>query len=123
MGLVGRGTGAEFATDEMAIPVACAVRLSARYWRFSLHCFDVAALDRMARDQDLGSNPKRLLRLADAFRCGARLRIVCAGLARAPRSRSGFSTRTAVACGTLAMAFSARGVTRFHLAMLDSQMG
>jgi hypothetical protein len=43
MGVVGRGTRSGFTANEMAIPLAGAVRLSARYWRISVHGFDAAA--------------------------------------------------------------------------------
>ena len=43
MGVVGRGTRSGFAANEMAIPLAGAVRLSPRYGRISLHGFDAAA--------------------------------------------------------------------------------
>ena len=60
----------------MAISLAGAVRLLARYRRFSLHGFDVAALGRIALDQVAGSNPEHLLDFSDAPRCCARLWIV-----------------------------------------------
>ena len=43
MGVVGRGTRSGFTANEMAIPLAGAVRLSARYRRISVHGFDAAA--------------------------------------------------------------------------------
>ena len=43
MGVVGRGTRSGFATNEMAMALAGAVRLSPRYRRISLHGFNAAA--------------------------------------------------------------------------------
>jgi hypothetical protein len=43
MGVVGRGTRPGFAADEMAMPLAGAIRLSPRYRRISLHGFNDAA--------------------------------------------------------------------------------
>ena len=76
VGVVGSGTRAESATNKMAISLAGAVRLPARYWGFSLHGFDVAAPDRMALGQVASPNPKHLLDFADAPWCCARLWIV-----------------------------------------------
>src|SRR5262249_18163775 len=64
MGMVGSRTRTGPPTNEMAVPLARALRLSARDRRFSLHGFDVVAAHCMALDQDLGSNPKHLLRAA-----------------------------------------------------------
>ena len=52
MGVVGRGTRSGFATNEMAMPLAGAIRLSARYGRISLHGFNAAAPHCVVVDQD-----------------------------------------------------------------------
>ena len=51
MGVVGRGTRSGFAANEMAIPLAGAVRLSARYGRISLHGSNAAAPHCVVVDQ------------------------------------------------------------------------
>ena len=51
-GCGGSGTRSGFATNEMAVPLARAVRLSACDWRISLHGLDAAAPDRVALYQN-----------------------------------------------------------------------
>src|SRR4029077_12266578 len=50
MGVVGSGARARCAPSEMAVPLAGAVRLSARHGRISLHGSNAAAPDRLAVD-------------------------------------------------------------------------
>src|SRR4029077_14630876 len=52
MGVVGSGTRSGFATNEMAVPLARAVRLSARDGRISVHGLDAVAPDRLALYQN-----------------------------------------------------------------------
>ena len=56
VGVVGRGACTRSTAKQMEIPLAGAVCLPAHHRRFSLHGFDVAALDRMAVDQIVSSN-------------------------------------------------------------------
>src|SRR5206468_6626105 len=123
LGLVGRGTCAGCATNEMAISLAGAVRLLSRHRRFSLHGFDVAAVDWLALHQIVSPNPQHLLGLADAVWCRARFRIVRARMARDSRSRSRFSTRTAADISTLAVACSACCIARLDTSFVDSEVG
>ena len=74
MGVVGRGTRSGFATNEMAMPLAGAIRLSARYGRISLHGFNAAAPHCVVVDQVTGPNSQHFLGSADAFRRSARFR-------------------------------------------------
>jgi len=52
MGVVGSGTRSGFTTNEMAVPLAGALRLSARDGRISLHGLDAAAPYRVALYQN-----------------------------------------------------------------------
>ena len=52
MGVVGSGTRFGFATNEMAVPLAGALRLSARDGRISVHGLDAVAPDRVALYQN-----------------------------------------------------------------------
>ena len=72
MGVVGSGTRFGFATNEMAVPLAGAIRLSPRHGRISLHGFNVAAPHCVVVDQVTGPNSKHFLGSADARRRGAR---------------------------------------------------
>ena len=132
--MVGRGARIGSTTNEMAFPLASAVRLSPRHRRIPLHGFDVAALDRVVGDQgNVGAaseprqsghqGPSHIGNLADALWRRARFRIVRACVARDSRSRAGFGTRIAIARGALAMACSAGSVAGLDLAMLDCQLG
>src|SRR4030095_15232038 len=80
MGVVGSGTRSGFATNEMAVPLARTVCLSAGDGRISVHVFDAAAPDRMAlyqnnvvptsREEPRSAgqeDPSRHCRLAEAF--------------------------------------------------------
>ena len=74
MGVVGSGTRSGFAANEMAIPLAGAVRLSARHGRISLHGFNAAAPHCVVVDQVIGRNAQHFLDSSAAHRRGARLR-------------------------------------------------
>lgn len=133
VGMVGRGTRAGWTEDEMAVSLAGAIRLPARHRRFSLHGFDVAALDRVARlprrslerrrvDQIVSPNTKCHIDLADAPRRRARRWAFHAGMAGASRPGSGFSARIAAGVSTLAMARSARGASGLDSSFVDSEL-
>ena len=83
MGVVGRGTRPGFAANEMAMPLAGAVRLSPRYGRISLHGFDAAAPNWMVVDQVTGPNSRHFLDSAAVYRRGARFRSFRARMAGA----------------------------------------
>ena len=65
MGVVGSGTRAGFAANEMAMPLASAIRLSARYGRISLHGFNAAAPYCVVVDQVTGPNSQHFLDSSD----------------------------------------------------------
>jgi hypothetical protein len=122
MGVVGSGTRTRFATNEMAVPLARAVRLSARHGRISLHGFDAAAPDRVVVDKITDPNSKTVLDCANARRRSARLRPFRACMAGAPRSRSRFSARVAIGRSTLAVAGSACVAAGADFAVVDSKL-
>ena len=72
VGVVGNRTRVGSATNEMAIPLAGAIRVPARHRWFSIYSFDVVALDWLAVDQIASPNAKCLLDFADALRRSAR---------------------------------------------------
>ena len=72
MGVVGRGTRSGFAANKMAMPLAGAIRLSARYGGISLHGFNAAAPHCVVVDQVTGSNSQHFLDSAAAHRRSAR---------------------------------------------------
>ncbi len=122
MGMVGSRTRARFATDEMAVHLAGAVRLSARHGRISLHGFDAAASNRLAVNQVVSQNPEHYLDSSDVLWRSARFRPFRASMACAPRSGSGFSAGVAIGSGTLAVARSACGTSRIDSAIVDSEL-
>ena len=83
MGVVGSGTRSRFATNEMAISLAGAIRLSARHGRISLHGFNAVAPHRVVVDQVTGPNSQHFLDSAAALRRSARFRSFRARMAGA----------------------------------------
>ena len=83
MGVVGSGTRSRFATNEMAIPLAGAICLSARHGRISVHGFNAAASHCVVVDQITGPNSQHFLDTAVARRRGARFRSFRARMAGA----------------------------------------
>src|ERR1700758_3330827 len=74
MGVVGSGTRSGFATKEMAIPLAGAVRLSSRYGRISIHGFNAVAPRCMVIAQVPGPDSEYFRDSPDARRRGTRFR-------------------------------------------------
>jgi len=72
MGVVGRGTRSGFATYEMAMALAGAIRLFSRCGRISLHGFNAVAPHCVVVDQVTGPNWQHFLGSADASRRSAR---------------------------------------------------
>src|ERR1041385_6592501 len=70
----------------------------------------------------VSQNRKHPLDSADACWRRPRVWAFCASMARDSRSRSGFSTRIAIASGTLAVACSAVSIARIDPSLVDSEL-
>src|SRR5439155_1565344 len=90
LGMVGGGTRSGCATNEMAVPLASALRLSARYRRIPLHRLNAAAPHRLVVDQVACPNSQGCVDSASALRSSARFWPFRACMAGAARSGSGF---------------------------------
>ena len=122
MGMVGSGACVGSTKNKMAISLAGAIRVPAHHRRFSLHGFDVAALDRVSVNQIVSSNAKCHVDLADAVRRRARLGTFRSGMARHSRSGPRFRARIAAGVHTLAMDRAVAGSPRIYPSVLDGQL-
>src|SRR5262249_502591 len=82
LGMVGSRARVGSTTNEMAIPLASAVRLSRRDGRISLHALAVVGLDSVVVSQIFSRNSQHFLNLADACWRRARFGPVRASVAR-----------------------------------------
>ena len=122
MGLVGSGTRSGFAANEMAVPLAGPIRLSARHGWISLHGFNAAASDRVVVDQITRSNSEYFRGPPDARRRGTWFRPFRTGMAGAFGSGPGFSAGITVSGSTLAVARSACSAARINSPIMDGEL-
>src|SRR5215217_1291650 len=122
VGVVGCGTRAGSAADQVAISLAGAFCLPARYRRVSLHGVDAVCFDRLVDRQIIGPNEKHILSFADAPWSRSGLRIVRACVACDPGCGAGFRSRIATDLCALAMACSASCSSGTDHSIMDGEV-